>query len=361
MIPTINCSQSLKPIEPDAFTLALMLSSSELSNYSNFPALNKLVDIFLEGYQSFIETKFTPQNSYLALRYLYCLTNGYFNDFISDCINQFNPPYQLNCTNGILGELEKFKISNIVEQITQHGFYIFNQKLSLDICEKLKLFALTTPSKPYPSSEGNEKTIYNSKKLLAQTYHFDESDLLNNSEIQNLLVDSSILAIAQAYLGCKPIQDIVAMWWSTAFDKEPVSEAAQLYHFDMDRIKFIKFFIYLTEVTTHNGPHCHVRGSHESKPLELLKDGHIPDSEIEQYYGKEDIVEIIGSTGTIFAADTRGFHKGKHLHSSERLIFEIEFTNSLFGADYSNFSITPVGNKFIEKLSEYRYTFCRFA
>lgn len=56
MMPTISCSQSLEPIEPDVFTLALILSSFELSNYSDVSALTKVVDIFLEGYQSFFST-----------------------------------------------------------------------------------------------------------------------------------------------------------------------------------------------------------------------------------------------------------------------------------------------------------------
>ncbi|MBE8985965.1 phytanoyl-CoA dioxygenase family protein [Nostoc sp. LEGE 12450] len=347
-------------IEPDAFSLAVLLATSELAEYSDDATFSKAIEIFLEGYHSFVETQFTPHEAYLNLRWLYCITNGYFNDLISDGINQFNCPYQLDYKSGVLGELDDVKISQIIQKINKDGFYVFEQKLSLDICERLNYLALVTLSQPYPSISYDQKNIYDRRKLVAPIYKFDELDIVNNHDIQSLVVDTSILALAQSYLGCKPIQDSVVMWWSTNFEKEANSKAAQLYHFDMDRIKFIKFFIYLSEVTTQNGPHCYVRGSHQSKPLELLQDRRFLDSEIEQHYSKQDIVEIIGSAGTIIAADTRGFHKGKHLQSGERLVLQIEYANSLFGAPYNQLNINQSSKKFFELKNKYKDTYCRF-
>lgn len=41
--------------------------------------------------------------------------------------------------------------------------------------------------------------------------------------------------------------------------------------------------------------------------------------------------KIIGVKGTIAAVDTSGLHKGKLPVSKDRLIVQIEFTNSFFG------------------------------
>ncbi|BCL37776.1 phytanoyl-CoA dioxygenase family protein [Nostoc sp. MS1] len=349
-------------IEPDAMTLALMLSTSELANYSDETDLNKAIEIFIDGYNIFTETGVTPGEAHMAFRWLFYATDGYFNDFVSEIINQFNPPHKLAKIDGVLGELQQHKINYIVEQIHNDGFYVFKNKLSNAVCDRLINFALTTQSIPYNPPFTHQKTVYNRQNLLAPTYHFDELDLINDPEIQNLLTDTSILAIAQSYLGCKPIQDLVAMWWSTTFEKQANSAAAQLYHCDMDRIKFIKFFVYLTDVTPENGPHCYVKGSCQSKPPELLKDGRIADAEIYQYYRQEDIVEITGSCGTIIAADTRGFHKGKPLNSGERLVLQLEFSNSLFGGAYNSVTLEKVkeNTSFTNYIDQFKHTYSRF-
>jgi hypothetical protein len=124
------------------------------------------------------------------------------------------------------------------------------------------------------------------------------------------------------------------MWWSRPFHGKASTEAAQLYHFDMDRIKFLKFFFYLTDVTPETGPHCYVRGSSKRKPAPILRDGRISDEEIDRHYPKADLVEICGGTGSIIAVDTRGWHKGKALTQGERLLLQFEFTNSMFGQNY---------------------------
>jgi len=162
--------------------------------------------------------------------------------------------------------------------------------------------------------------------------------LLADSTIQNLIADSGLLAIAQRYLGTAPILDIVAMWWHSAFGHEPDSEAAQYFHFDMDRIKWIKFFFYVTDVNEDSGPHVFVRGSHRTGgvPKELLRKGYVRlmDQEIASRYPAADIIEFIGARGTLIIEDTRGLHKGKRVVAGDRLLFQLEFTSSLFGAPY---------------------------
>ncbi len=45
-----------------------------------------------------------------------------------------------------------------------------------------------------------------------------------------------------------------------------------------------------------------------------------------------DVIEFAAPRGTIIAEDTRGFHKGKHVERGDRLVLQIQFSNSLFGA-----------------------------
>jgi hypothetical protein len=101
----------------------------------------------------------------------------------------------------------------------------------------------------------------------------------------------------------------------------------------------MKFFFYLTDVSSDTGPHCYVKGSHKILPLELRRDGRFSDEEISESYGSKNLIEICGKKGTILAVDTRGFHKGKELLKDNRLLLQLEFANSMFGQTYPKVDI----------------------
>ena len=107
----------------------------------------------------------------------------------------------------------------------------------------------------------------------------------------------------------------------------------------MNRIGFIKFFIYLTDVDSETGPHCVVRNPHRRKPRALLGDRRFSDEEVLKHYPAEDLVELTGEAGTIIAVDTRALHKAKVLERSDRLMFQFEFANSMFGAPYDKLDL----------------------
>ena len=170
------------------------------------------------------------------------------------------------------------------------------------------------------------------------------------------MADPAIVAVAQAYLGVQPVADVVSMWWHTAFSDQPDSEAAQFYHFDMDRIRWIKFFIYLTDVSSDNGPHYFVVGSHRTDgiPKNLLSKGYVRllDEEIESHYPAKDIIEFVAPRGTILAEDTRGLHKGQHVRQGHRLMLQIQFSNSLFGPAYPKVAFDQVRDSRLNEMME---------
>jgi hypothetical protein len=318
--------------------------------------------IFWLGYLFFKISNVTNWYSYVSFRRLFVLTKGASNDFLSRMLASSHSRYPLPQVEGVLGTLSQKQVRDIADKVHENGFYIFNDRLSPGHIESLVSFAETQEAELVPpSKDGVKRSVYNRQQLLSPRYQFFESDILKNPVVQELTTDMTLFAVAQEYLGCKPIQDLTALWWSTAFSKQASSEAAQLFHFDMDRFKFIKFFFYLTDVDTNNGPHCFVRGSHRAMPANIWKDGRIQDTEIQSSFPKEDIVEITGQKGTIIAVDTRGLHKGKVLNGGERLILQFEFTNSLFGASYETVTLdksaVPKLKMFFDR---YSYAFQRF-
>lgn len=152
--------------------------------------------------------------------------------------------------------------------------------------------------------------------------------------IRRLEKDPKLLAIAARYVGTRPVHMATTMWWSFAgqFGRAEQHESAQLFHFDVDDYKFVKFFFYLTDVDRENGPHVCVVGSHrEKKLIHQFHQRRFEDAEIIESYGADRVVAICGPAGFGFAEDTVCFHKGLPPRTADRLLLQIEFGRTDFG------------------------------
>jgi hypothetical protein len=128
------------------------------------------------------------------------------------------------------------------------------------------------------------------------------------------------------------------MWWHVHFHDRPDSEAAQMYHFDLDRLKWLKIFIYLTDVGPNDGPHSFIEGTHVTKgiPSKFLQKGYVrlSDEEVESEFDKGREKIFVAPRGTIIIEDTRGLHKGSVASGNPRLMLQLQLSASLFGAIY---------------------------
>lgn len=241
------------------------------------------------------------------------------------------------------------------------GITYFLLFLSEEKIDYLKQLSFKTKAKLTPAPKDGESSGYfkrgNEKAI---KYQFFEEDLIQDHEIQRLIADPSILSVAQAFLKAKPVVDLISMWWSTSVSKQASSEVAQLYHWDMERIKFIKFFFYLTDVDTDTGPHCYVKGSNNGFPTAVRRDGRILDEEINKVYPAENLIEINGKRGSILAVDTSGFHKGKNLKRADRLLLQFEFANSLFGINSEYFTVNNPSAELKQAAKSFPFVFQRY-
>lgn len=282
----------------------------------------------------------TPAFAYQAMVRLFALTRGRSNDVLAAWIGWLRRPYRLEHADGVLNIRDQSERQAVVNALRTHGYYLFPEQLPAELCDKLLQFALSHPCTPRAKdgvgAAPTPVATYPRSDPQAIIYEFHPGDLINQPDVQRLMGDGSFLALAQDYLGAQPVLDTVNMWWTTAHSQQPDRNAAQLYHFDMDHVRWLKFFIYLTDITPAVGPHCFVSGSHRSGgiPDSFLSQGYarLTDVEVAANYSAQDLMEFTGRRGTIIAEDTRGLHKGKPVLQGDRLMFEFEFSNSLFGA-----------------------------
>ena len=317
------------------------------------------------GYRTFRRSGETPREAYGAMRQLYCATNGLSNRLIAGLTGWAHPAQRESAHAGVLGEMDRNECARALTNLRREGLHVFERTLPASVIESLTAFALRTPAKPLHVAEGESLTQFAIERLpdrnfdrehpVSSRYDFEPQRIAEQAEVQQLIADPTILAVARSYLGAEPVNDLIAMWWSSAFlGGKASSAAAQLFHFDLDRVKFLKFFFYLTDVGPDNGPHCYIRGSHRSKPPALRRDGRISDEEILRYCGADAWTEVCGPAGTIIAADTSGFHKGRALVSGERLLLQFEFATDLFGAAYPKLTLNEhFSEAFRRRVREY--------
>lgn len=298
---------------------------------------------FQNGIKEFESTGVTPGTSHLALINLYCNSNGAFSEQYHKKIELQNPAQKQKLPlTGAIGTVDAAEFDAINNELNNDGYVRFKNKVGEDICERIYKYALTAKATIPPKYDS--PVSYDPERPLAEIYRFDMVDMMNNPDIQALAMDPVLVNIARNYLKAEPIFDFPAMWWSTTFSKEASSEAAQLYHFDMDRIKWLKIFIYLTDVDMNNGPHGYIKGSHKvgAKPENILQRGYvrIEDKELAGYHKAEDFITLTGGRGEIFAGDTKCWHKGNPLKKGHRLVLEYQYTSSLFGVNYPKLNIS---------------------
>jgi ectoine hydroxylase-related dioxygenase (phytanoyl-CoA dioxygenase family) len=192
--------------------------------------------------------------------------------------------------------MSEHELKTATAELQRKGYIVLKQKLPEDFCDELLRFALTHPAtlrQTDSGGAGQSQATYNADQPRAVIYDFDKAAILSNERVQALLIDPVILSIVQAYLQSEPVADMLSMWWSTAFKGKADGEAAQLYHFDMDRVKWLKVFVYLTDVGADNGPHYFVSGSQRTGgiPQELLEKGYVrlQDEEVARHFSTQDV------------------------------------------------------------------------
>jgi hypothetical protein len=228
--------------------------------------------------------------------------------------------------------LDVTEADRAVSAIQRDGFYVFNRVVDPSITDAIRAFAEGAPC--VARGAGTPAEQYPRASPAVGRYDIEESIALQSAEVQEFATDPVMALIAQKYLGQPVMMDEVAFWWTTSKRSEDANLNAQLFHQDRDRLSFLKFFIYLTDVEPDTGPHVYVKGSHRELPWSLRGDGRKTDEVVRAAGLWNNVTEICGPAGSIMAVDTIGLHKGQTPLRGDRLALENEFSTSLFGMDY---------------------------
>ena len=223
-----------------------------------------------------------------------------------------------------------FTINSVVETLQAEGLYL-GINLASEICQEIIDFALSTPCygnrKPqfgfyYPQREAAQLIC---PKPILTGYYFNSEQC---PAIARLSHHPQLRALAAHYFQAEPQLIGIQLWWSFATEAPAYERlrAAQVFHYDMDDCRSLKFFFYLTDVDAASGPHVCVRGSHKRKTWrhQLIRRGY-SDLAVVRNYGQDNLITICGEAGYGFVEDPLCFHKGIPPTQRDRLILQIEF------------------------------------
>jgi hypothetical protein len=270
--------------------------------------------------------------------YLHCRTNGRSTEILRRVMRRLKPPpAPIHPIASLLGTFDGGSLANIAEHIRRDGYYVFPQRLPQALCDEIIRSARAVEGWSRWKGKGYETVpVFDPDHPVTPRYVLPEPKIWRIPAYQRLVADPLFLNLSQSYFGGVSTLKDISLWWSPVTGGEPDDDAAQLFHFDYEPIPiWLKFFVYLTDVRAETGPHVFVKGSHrlrQEKARALLARGYvrISDKDIDETFGHENVIELTGLAGTVFVADTMGFHKGKLPESGHRVIAQIEYAMPLF-------------------------------
>lgn len=249
------------------------------------------------------------------------------------------PKYDFSGATDVLGLWrEPGSKERALTQLRRDGYAILDVELSADTVEKLSADFSQAPctltsDKGSPLAPG-ERVVVDMVTPLAEKYAVDTNALVQNPTVREMVLDRGLLEIAQDYIGSAPMIDIITAWYSFPSDA-PSHDAAQLFHFDLDRVRWLKVFFLLTDQTIETGAHMYIPGTQRDGGINssLLSRGYarLEDDEVAEFHPRDTWKAMEGTKGTILLEDTRGLHKGINLQRDHRLMLQFEYTQNLFG------------------------------
>ncbi|VXC38399.1 Phytanoyl-CoA dioxygenase (PhyH) [Pseudomonas sp. 8Z] len=194
------------------------------------------------------------------------------------------------------------------------------------LADRLPCFADRNPELGFYLKDLCAMEAHLGKRLLLAQY----LNIQDDPVVKQLSRDDFILDLAAAYLGATPKLMSANMWWTFPVDASPEdrSKHAHVFHYDLDDIKFVKFFFYLTDVDSESGPHVYVRTSNHDIRYKnsVFKAKRFTDEEVLAAYGENNIVEVCGGAGSCLIEDTITLHKGVTPLRRPRLLLQFEFS-----------------------------------
>ena len=328
----------------------------------------------------------SPESNQIVQK-LYALTDGRSNDILFRLLESKRKQTDLRCgwdgQSLISAGGSDPSVGEVVRTLRQDGVVVIPPRLKKETVQNLRELALSGPLQtmtfaPAPPGQvpGTQTTLpiaetgtcdgIDLSRPRFSVYTVPRAVLLENQDLQSLLCDPYLLAVATCYLGVFPVITKPEMWWDTDF--VPTGLRPRPFHVDSGCLRWLKVGVNLTDTTLETPHFVFVKGSHNPNRAtraltrRLVSRMNLSNKEVEDVC-PEKIVHITAPAGSITLADTRGIHKGELSMRGHRLILYFGLEGSAFNNIDGLVPLNKVGAELGKAMSArpFSYQFFRAA
>jgi ectoine hydroxylase-related dioxygenase (phytanoyl-CoA dioxygenase family) len=200
----------------------------------------------------------------------------------------------------------------VVDNLLERGYHIIENVFTKEQISKIR------------ADFDKQANLGNNLKEHNKHFTVIDQPLVNCPSVFEFAFNDQIVNIASEYFKCLPAVGTLNLRRSYENRDQPVKH--QIFHSDPNSIKFIKFFLYLEDVSLDNGPFTIVEGSLNNKFQGWTDKYRWTDEEIDRIYGKDKVKQITAKVGDLIIANTTAFHKGTPPLSGDRTMLTLNYT-----------------------------------
>ena len=276
--------------------------------------INDLILILL-GLIASERVNHTPEQSQFAAIRMYCKTNGLIQELLSMMHGETDDDSAVNLYSSYFSNVGNQEIVNSLYSLYNGGYTVWPEPLkSITINDLSNIQWMDR--KWNLVLEEEQTTVFNGCIRKCQKHFVKASTNLDitDKNLARIANDQKLKAVIDSYLGNRSTLRSANLWITKPSERNIASsEAAQMFHYDLDTFKWLKVFIYLSNVDKESGAHCALPGTHipgtKHPNLTAKLYSRITDDELD-YYQSEKPVIFSGQAGTIIIGDTKAYHKG---------------------------------------------------
>ena len=258
-----------------------------------------------------------------------------------------------------LAETPTAEAERVVQQLRAEGIVSLGQFLDTS-----KVADMVNHFRPHPLYAGHTDAMsdgvprdFEQTRRAAHYGAYAREAIARCPHLIELANDPHLLQIAESYFGCPPTIYHLNAWWS--FAQETRAHLSQQLHRDIEELRILTLFIYLTPVDDMNGPNRYIRYSHDRAALiHALVEHGMEQPSVERLiaplfegagYHHSVASEALlgrfgfawkGPAGSAVIADTYGLHMGIPPQQGERLMLWVRYgighSTSTFGGGHGD-------------------------
>lgn len=251
----------------------------------------------------------------------------------------------------------------IAKTVAKQGYCVVDNFLSEDtvngLLEELTNFNYSSPMNRSETVNLKDIRAHQFEELKENsrtskyTTKFTGYTMQPDSYFGRLLLDPFMWEVSANFFQCHSFLASMTGFHTSAkdpkyFSQSDVHGSAQNWHTEIPNLRFLRFFIYLTDTSTENGAHCFVSNTHDDGLIypDRKEDfcetafrvydngqmgGYVKDEWVERNVDPERIIAFNAPKGTLIVENTTGLHKAGRVRKGTREMLDISYAISNLG------------------------------